>query len=517
MPIASSPSVESLTSRPSRSLIAALVLLRFLLPLVTRHPAWGIHRDEYLYFAMGDHLDLFRMQFPPMLAIVAAAGRAIFGESVLAARVPAAAAGALLTAVVLLLVRRLGGGWRALCVTWLALLAAPVFVRSSLLMQPVIFDQLWATLALAALTLAAHERAPRWWLLVGVALGLGALTKFSVAFVGISVAAVMLLDGELRGHLRTRWPWLAVLVATLLAVPSITGQVLHDWPFLAQMRTLRSGQLEQVSAAGFLLEQPMLLAAAVLCVVPALLAAIRGTARERVPSLAAAAMLLVMLVLHGKAYYAAPVYPVLIGIGALTLERVARNTRWLVPVVATLLVAGTLVTWPLGIPVLSPQRTIAYLRTLGLTEETNRGVRVPLPQDYADMLGWRELADSVGDVVSRLPSAQREELTVIGGNYGQAGALAFHGPSRGVPYPRSTAGDFFAWGPGPASANTALVIASDDDAEATLRQLYDTVRVERVIRNPLGVPEEQRVTLYLARGARQSLRTLWPSLGPNWQ
>ncbi len=109
MPIASSPSVESLTSRPSRSLIAALVLLRFLLPLVTRHPAWGIHRDEYLYFAMGDHLDLFRMQFPPMLAIVAAAGRTIFGESVLAARVPAAAAGALLTAVAG--VRSASPGW----------------------------------------------------------------------------------------------------------------------------------------------------------------------------------------------------------------------------------------------------------------------------------------------------------------------------------------------------------------------------------------------------------------------
>ncbi len=502
---------------PSRSLIAALVLLRFLLPLVTRHGAWGIHRDEYLYFAMGDHLDLFRMQFPPLIAMVAAAGRTIFGESVLAARVPAAAAGALLTAVVLLLVRRLGGGWRALCLAWVALLAAPVFVRSSLLMQPVIFDQLWATLAIAALTLAAHERAPRWWLLVGVALGLGALTKFSVAFIGISVGVATLLNGELRAHLRTGWPWMALLLAAVLASPSISGQVLHDWPFLAQMRTLRAGQLEQVSATAFLLDQPMLLATAMLCVLPAIVSAVRGNSHERVPVLAAAAMVLLMLVLHGKSYYAAPLYPVLIGIGALALERWALQLRWLVPVVTTSMLAGAIVAWPMGIPVLSPQATIAYMRTLGITEESNVGVPLPLPQDYADMLGWRALSDSVAEVVSQLPPEQRDDLTLVGGNYGQAGALAFHGPSRRVPYPRSTAGDFFAWGPGPASGNTALVIGSDDDTEATLRQLYDSVRVMRVVLNPLGVPEERRVSLYLAHGAKQSLHALWPSLGPNWQ
>ena len=65
-------------------LVGALVLCRLLLPLLTRHPAWGIHRDVYLYFAMADHLDLFRMQFPPLIAVVAAAGRAALGESVLA-------------------------------------------------------------------------------------------------------------------------------------------------------------------------------------------------------------------------------------------------------------------------------------------------------------------------------------------------------------------------------------------------------------------------------------------------
>ncbi len=32
---------------------------------------YGVHRDEFLYLAMGRHLDLFRMEFPPAIAILA--------------------------------------------------------------------------------------------------------------------------------------------------------------------------------------------------------------------------------------------------------------------------------------------------------------------------------------------------------------------------------------------------------------------------------------------------------------
>lgn len=91
-------------------------------------------------------------------------------------------------------------------------------------MHPVVFDQLWATLAIASLALAAVEEQPRWWLLIGVALGLGALTKFSVAFYVASAAVAVLTTPALRRQLATRWPWLAILVAMVLAIPSVAGR-----------------------------------------------------------------------------------------------------------------------------------------------------------------------------------------------------------------------------------------------------------------------------------------------------
>ena len=504
-------------ARVSPDLIAALVLARLLLPLLTLHPAWDFHRDEMLYFAMGDHLDLLRMQFPPMIAVIAATGHALFGESVLAARVPAAFGGAALTAIVLLLVRRLRGGRAAVLLAWLALLAAPVFMRPSVLMHPVIFDQVWSTLAIAALTLAAHEREPRWWLLVGAALGLGALTKFSIAFIGVSVAAAALLDSELRSQLRGRWPWVALLLATVLAMPSISGQMVHSWPFVQQMQALRSGQLEQVSATGFLREQPMLLSAALMCAIPGFLAALRSTARDRVPVVAALVMLALMLVMHGKGYYAAPVYPVVIAIGALKLERLSRARRWLTPVAGLTMAAGSAVLWPVGVPVFGPQRMIAYHTAIGLGQsaKTNLGEPLELSQDYADMLGWRTLADSVGAVVQRLPAASRADITLIASNYGEAGALAFYRDRARIPYPRSTAGDFWAWGPGPTSGNDVIVTGAASVGDI-LRTSYDTVEVASTTDNPLGVPEERKVFIYHARGARATLATMWPKLGPNW-
>jgi hypothetical protein len=505
-------------ARPvSLTVLAGLVALRFALPLVTRHGAWGFHRDEFLYFAMADHLTLSGMQFPPMIAMIAAAGRAVFGESVLSARVPAALGGAAITLVVLLFVRRLGGGRVACVLAWLALLAAPLFVRSSVLMHPVVFDQLWATIALTALTLAAQEREPRWWLAVGVGLGLGALTKFSVAFTGLSVLSATLCVPALRAQLRTRWPWIAVLLGATLSLPGVMGQVTHHWPFLQQMTALRRTQLDRVGVDDFLVGQAMMLAGALTLVLPALWSALRGEPRDRPAAIAGATLVGLMLVLHGKDYYAGPAYPVLIGTGALVLETLFRTHRVARGVTFAVLAVTAIGLWPIGVPSVGPAGMLRYTAAMGLAESirTNRGLRLLLPQDYADMLGWRELADSVGASLSSLSAAERDDLTLVGGNYGLAGALAFYRDRDRLPYAVSVRGDFWAWGPGSASGNSVMYVG-DSLAYPALARLYETVRVLRTVDNPWMVPEEQHVLIYHAKGARTPLAALWPSLGPQW-
>lgn len=95
-----------------------------------------------------------------MIAIVGRAALAVFGTAKpLAARVVAALAGTALTAVALAMARRLGGRSIALGLTALALFAAPVFVRPAVLLQPMVFDQLWYAVAISEGSRGCRRRA----------------------------------------------------------------------------------------------------------------------------------------------------------------------------------------------------------------------------------------------------------------------------------------------------------------------------------------------------------------------
>lgn len=504
------------------ALAVALVALRLALPLLLLHPSWEFHRDEFLYFAMGDHLEWFRMQFPPLIAVVAHLSREIFGDAVWAARVPAAIAGASILGVMLWLARRLGGRAWALVVLSLASISAPVFVRSSVLMHPVVFDQLWATLAFAALILAAVEEEPRWWILTGVAFGLGALTKFSVAFYVFAAAVVALSIAPVRRQLATRWPWLGAAVACVLSTPSVAGQVAHGWPFILQMQSLRGEQLERVSALAFLAEQPLMLGGAALLLPLGVIAAARRDRAAQVACVLLLSILGVMLVLHGKGYYAGPAYPVFFVTSVVWFERAAaqrratalRATRIVLPV--TVAVAALLLL-PLGIPLLAPPAMARFAVATGVSAavRTNRGDVLSLPQDYADMLGWRAQAEAAARALHALSPEDQRDVMLVGGNYGEAGALAMYRERLRLPYPVSVAGDFHAWGTYGHTGVVTIFVGSPD-ARTALEQMFEDLREVGRVEERRAVPEEQDVRIFLARRPRAPIDAIWPTLGPRW-
>lgn len=509
--------IDTGATRQRLPFIAVLVLIRLALPLAWLDSSWEYHRDELLYFAMGDHL-AWRMQFPPLVPAVAALSTAIFGDAVWSARVPAAVAGAALTLCVLLLVQRFGGGRRAMAWAWVALLAAPVFLRPSVLFQPVIFDQLWATLAVGALMLAAHERRPQWWMLAGVGFGLGFLTKFSVLLYGVSAALVALAHPALRQQLRTRWPWAALGLALLCSLPALVGQVHFGWPFLQSLAALQAGQFAETSVAGTLSGQVLMLGSGVLiaaagfwCAVRRTLGAVTDAGRVAVGFL----VVLLGLVLWqgGKEYYVAPAYPALIAVGALVFATYGKVLQRALAVVIT---GGALVLLPLGVPMLPPAQMAAYAGWLGLGTETNWGETLELPQDYADMLGWQAQAEAVSRAFAALSPADQSVAVVSASNYGEAGALARYAPRYGYPYPVSTSGDFHAWGLYGRSGEVAVLLEGPDALPELEKLFREVVQVDS-LGDPRAVPEERDIRIYVARGPRVSIPERWWAVGAEWQ
>jgi 4-amino-4-deoxy-L-arabinose transferase-like glycosyltransferase len=487
-------------------------------------PGFGFQRDELLYFAMGDHLDLFRMQFPPLIAAAARLMKAVFGDHVAGARLLPALLHAVLIVLAAAMARVMGGTARAQLLAGLALLVAPVFMRAGTLFQPVVFELTWSSLALLALLeLLARpaEAVPAragWWCVLGIALGLGAMTKFSIAFLLMGVGVAVILS-PLRRDLLTRWPWTAALIVAALAVPSLRGQATWQWPFLAQMAALRESQLQRVTPGAFLSAQPLMLGPAAVLMLAGAWSLMFGTLarRFRPAAYAGVAVLVVLLILHGKDYYFAPVHPLLMAAGSVALARTSerKGRAWTVPAMAAWLMVGGALLLPMGAPILPREALARYAARLGVSRAvaTNYGTVLPLPQDFADMIGWEELAATVAAAYRSLPDAERAHTVIVGGNYGRAGALAIYARRYELPYPVSRSGDFYNWGLPPQPISTLLIVGG---TIADLQPLCGSVTEVARTSNPWGVEEEQAVPIHLCRDLLQPPAVIWRRLGPDW-
>ena len=516
-PAAQSPA-DALPPRPPvATLVALFALFKLGLHLaVNALTPYGIHRDELLYLAMGRHLQLWRMDFPPLIALLAQVQRAALGDSLLSIRLAAALAGAAVLVLAALVARELGGGVFAQAAAALGVLTGVLFLRTASLFQPVVFDQLWWTLALYALVRLCRTENRRWWIGVGLACGLGLLTKFSILFLGAAIFLAVLLTRR-RRDLATPWPWAALALALALGSPSLVGQVRLGFPVTGSMEDLRHSQLAHVGYADFLLGQVMMIGPAILLAIAGAVSMLVGRARAfRVVGWACLLAVAILMLLHGKPYYAGPVYPTLIGAGAAALGRVRQ--RHAMPVLrwgaAAAMLAGGLYLLPLGIPVLPPPWMATYTRVAGLQEanRNNRGELERLPQDYADMLAWRAQVAALARVYRALPPEKRAKAVIWGGNYGEAGAIDFYGPAYGLPPAVSDAGTYWFFGPGRRPGEVLIAIGEDPD---DLRAVYASVRPVLRIDNPWWVREERRNTIYVAEGPKTTLQALWPRLAGN--
>jgi Dolichyl-phosphate-mannose-protein mannosyltransferase len=510
------PSGSGLPSRPAFA--ASLVLLQAVLKLalhvvVNLRTPYGLHRDELLYLGMGRHLRLWGMDFPPAIAIVAEASRTLLGDSLTAIRFFPGVFGSAVVVLAALIARELGGGRIAQGLAAFCVLTNPLFLRSANLLQPVVMDQLIWTAALYALVRLCRGYGPGGWLLLGLVLGLGVLTKFSVAFIGLAIVAGILFS-PLRTALLTPWPWVGLASALAVGAPSLVGQIRLGFPVLAQMADLRSSQLDRITPADFLLGQ-LLWGPAVLLALVGLFGLLAGPALRPFRALGwtCVTALAILVLLQGKPYYAGPLYPTLFAAGAVLFERAADGLAgdMLQAGTVAVLFAFSLVTLPLGLPILPPPAMAEYSHTLGVEAavRTNTGETLPLPQDYADMLGWEEQVATVARVYHTLPDDQRQDAVVVAGNYGEAGALDFYGPRYGLPEVVSPAGSYWFFGPGDRPGKVVITIGVP---EADLRRFFDSVATASTVSNAWAVPEERSLTVHVASRPRTTLQQLWPSL-----
>jgi hypothetical protein len=469
---------------------------------------YGVFRDEFYYLACGRHLAWGYVDHPPLVAALARVS-ILLGDSMLAIRILPIAVGLLTLWAADAVARRVGAGAFGRLVTILCIAVAPhfLFVFHVLSMNgPEVL--LW-TLAAYSLVVALEGEHRTAWLAFGVICGFGLLNKHSMLVFGLGVW-VGLLATRARRALLTPWPWMAALIAGAMFAPHLLWQIQHGWPtaeFIANAKREKIVALSPLAFIAALTDMLNPFTAPVWILGLLALLAIRGRPVLRVLGCCAVVVVVVFLTQRSKAYYATPVFPSLFAAGGWAIERwTARFSRARLVIPVVLVVAG-LASAPFALPVLDPDQFVAYSKRLGMTPRAGeRHETGPLPQHFADMFGWEQLARTVSHVYLDLPEPERRTARVFAQNYGEAGALEHYASRYPLPRVISPHNNYWYWGPGP-DGGTIIVVGGRRE------ELLDALdQVDEVARTSCDycMPYERNLPVFVGHGWKVSLNAIWP-------
>jgi hypothetical protein len=492
--------------------LAALALARFLFHFagITRY---GFFRDELYYMACGQHPAWGYVDQPPLVAFVARFSRHAFGDSIVSVRLLPAIAGAALVFLAGLVARELGGRRLAQLLAAIAMLFAPLSLAFNSFLSMNAFEPVFWLLCAWTVVRIVKGASPKLWLAFGAIAGLGLENKHTMLVFGVALVAGLVVSGEARVF-RSKWFWIGGLIALALFLPNLIWETRNGWPQIVVVRNAQHFKNSHITPLRFLGEQTLFLHPIALPIWLGGLAWFFATKEGKHFRFVGWTFLFVLGIFigfNGKSYYPFPAYPMLLAAGGVAFERfVARpHRRWLRVAYPALLVLAGLITVPFGVPLLPLNTFLSYSHIIPLARgvKTERDSAAPLPQIYGDMIGWDKTATAVARVYHALPDSERTDCAILAGNYGEAGAIDYYGPKFGLPRAISGHNSYFYWGP--RNYSGACVILFGERA-AELKELFGDAPLVATVTNPLAMPAEQTVPIYLCHRSRAPLALLWP-------
>jgi hypothetical protein len=327
----------------------------------------------------------------------------------------------------------------------------------------------------------------------------------------------MLLTSQRRSFARP-WLWLALLIAVIIALPNFFWQMHRGYPFLVLMHNVRaSGRDVTLGPFAFIGQTALFLNPFTALVwIPGVVWLFTRAAKPFRPLGWTFLLLLAFMIAAGaKVYYFAPIAPLASGAGGALWERLLQmrpRLGFLKPALAVLIAATGALFAPMVLPVLPVDtylraaEKLPFLRPPAM-EHQRTG---PLPQIYADMFGWEEMAQKVATAYKSLPPDLQAKTIVFTNNYGDGGAVQFFGPKYGVPADRVYGNhqNYYFWGPPPFQPK-ALIVTSDSVQSA--RRWCDQAQAAGRVEHPLSRRDEW-FDLVLCTDFKGDLAAAWPKL-----
>ena len=466
-------------------IISLFAFIKLLIHLFT-YDNFELHRDAYLYYAQSENLSWGYVAVPPSIAFFGKIATFLFGNTTFGLRFFPAVVGALNLLVIGLAVRELGGRWKAISLASLSFILSPSFLHVNALFQPVSFNQFYWLLSGYLILIMIKRNNPRIWILLGVVFGLAFLNKYSIVFfyTGFGLA---LLFTHYKSFYKSRYFLYAMFIGLLIISPNLIWQYQNNWPVLVHMAELRETQLVHVELSGFILGQFLMNMQAVFIWLAALLFVFfsKQESQYKIFGLIYIFVVLLLIFGSGKTYYTLGFYPFLFALGSYFIVKYLKKYSI---TVYTVLICHMIFSLYIsqnfdGIP-LSSFEAVKQENAFRWED----GKNYDIPQDMADMTGWKELALGVREVYQQLDETEQKNCHIFAHNYGQAGSVMFYNKDIEIPQPISFNGSFVFWNPDSLLHDNMIWVYSSlnksFNPDSMLTQYFDFVELKKTINSP---------------------------------
>lgn len=334
---------------------------------------------------------------------------------------------------------------------------------------------------------------------------IGLYNKYNLAFLLIGLLAGLLLTKQRNWFAKIPF-WKAVFLIVLLILPNLIWQIVNHFPVLHHMKALKESQLDHNSYSGFIRGQIMFFFGSIPLSISAAVAFIRFKPFRvyRFIGISVLTILALFTFLKAKDYYAIGLYPVLFAFGSVWLESIL-SRKWKL-IVIPLLIGFNLVVCLSFIKTVFPVLTPLEIRAnapafekLGLLRWED-GKNHSLPQDFADMLGWKEMADKALVAYKMLPEAELKNTLIFCDNYGQTGALNYYNRKK-MPEAYSFNTDYIYWMPHQAGIRNILLVGNKPSQEVINK--FTEIKLVGVVENEYA--REKGTAIYLLIGANSDV------------
>ncbi len=494
------------------SVILFIAILNLIIYLITQaFFAYGIFRDELYYLACANRIQLGYVDHPPLSIYILSMWKSLFGDAMFVIRIVPAIISSATVFMIGLFTMRLGGGKTAIIISTIAYMLSPIFLGVNTIYSMNVFDFFfWITSAYIFLRIIQTEN-PKLWIVLGIVLGLGLLNKTSVLWLGAGIFAGTIFT-PLRKDLKTKYPYIAAIIALLIFSPFIIWNLTHDLAHLEFMRNAASRKYGGLTPISFILDQILILnPLAILIWLPGIIFYFFKKDFKQYRAIGfiwLATFVILIINIHSKGEYIAPAYQVLFAGGAVMLERwgSAANRGWLKYAVAVPVIIIALFLAPHARPLVPAENFQGYQSMLGIDNRSNEGHQLEeLPQFYADMFGWEDLAKNVSKVYLTLSEEERMNTVVYCSNYGKAGAIEYFSSKYPLPKVVSPHNSYWYWWNEAKTPTTIIIIGGEiEDHLTSLKE----VEAAGEHKTKYAIPYENNLTIFIGRGLKKSLEEI---------